>query len=251
MALVGSLVPGVEMATSRGPKGRRRASTFGGWKLAPKKSLRRSRSRTQTAKKQWAQGPIWILCFGGGGQRRIFAMPRWEGGRGGVGSMKTRCGVWGKGKQRVRRFLANVGENFSRRATLRCQIRFLRCSSSSDSSEEQQQQQQLQQRKEKKRRGATRKDRRRWLGQPGTAARAFLPLPCPANFWGCKLRAGDGWMERKSCYNDGDERVCSSCRGCGACRAAELSCRVVRSAPSNSSAVARTAKSGRERTGTG
>lgn len=93
MALVGSLVPGVEMATSRGQKDVAEGVLWG-LEIGAKKSLRGSRGRTQTTKKQWAQGPIWILRLAVAG-RRVFAMPRL--GKGKVLGRRRRDEVfWGR-----------------------------------------------------------------------------------------------------------------------------------------------------------
>ena len=109
--------------------------------------------------------------------------------------------------------MVELGErNFldgKRKVTLRCQIRFLRCSRSSGSCSK----------GEKKRRGATRKDRRRWLGQPGTAASCLALRVLGAATTGWEWVDGEGGLLRRR----GQRR--SSWRGCGACRAAELSCR--------------------------
>lgn len=167
--------------------------------------------------------------------------------------MKTRCGVClGGRKTEGGKVFCQMGERIfldgQEKVTLLYQIRFLRCSSSSSRSSSCS-------KGKKKRRGATRKDRRRWLGQPGTACGCFLAFCLTLRVFGAaNYGLGmDGWMERKGCYGDGDK--CAPAAAVAvrvvllSCRV--VSCRVVRSAPSNWWAVARTAKSGRERTGTG
>ena len=64
MALVGSLVPGVEMATSRGRRDVAEGGcTFWGLEIGAKKELAQEPEPNANNKKQWAQGPIWILLY--------------------------------------------------------------------------------------------------------------------------------------------------------------------------------------------
>ena len=84
MALVGSLVPGVEMATSRGQKDVAEGVLWG-LEIGAKKSLRGSRGRTQTT---MGAGPNMESAFGGCRQKSI--RDATHGEVEGVGSKKTR-----------------------------------------------------------------------------------------------------------------------------------------------------------------
>lgn len=160
------------------------------------------------------------FCFGGGRQKNIREADATLGGEGRCWVDEDAMWCLGGGKTNGWEGSCQMGERIfldeqrSRKATLRCQIRFLRCSSSSCSKEE--------------KNGGAQQGKTEGAGWDNRVLLVLLALPCLAmRVLGLQLRAGDQWMEREGCYGDGDGCAPAAAVVRFAARVVLLSCRVV------------------------